>query len=144
MRPGDLGVIVSSGGTTGVPHGFWRSFTGFGALIAAPGVPDRRQLVNGPFAHLAQALVDTALRGGFDAAVALATIGRERITHLLLVSAQIFELMDHPGVPRRDLSSRRQLVHVGASARPLLRRRARDRLGPIIALPHHEMPGPSI
>lgn len=140
-RPDDLGVIVSSGGTTGVPHGSWRSFAGYGALIAAPSPPHRRQLVNGPLAYLSQTLVDATLlaggsvvlRDGFDVADTLATIERERITHLFLVEPQLFELMDHPDLPRRDLSSLRQLVHVGASAPPVLRRRAWDRLGPVLA-----------
>ncbi|MDD7965362.1 class I adenylate-forming enzyme family protein [Actinomycetospora lemnae] len=40
--------------------------------------------------------------------------------------------MDHPDVARRDLSSLRTLTHIGASAPPALRRRARERLGPVI------------
>ena len=69
------------------------------------------------------------LRDGFDAADTLATIERERITELFLMEPRIFELMDHPDVVRRDLSSLRQLVHAGASAPPVLR----QRLGPVIA-----------
>jgi fatty-acyl-CoA synthase len=140
-RPEDLGVIVSSGGTTGVPHGSWRSFAAYDALIAAPDLPGRRQLVNGRLAYLSQALVDgtllgggsVVLRDGFDAADTIETIERERITHLFLVEPQLFEVMDHPDVARRDISSLRQLVHIGASAPPVLRRRARERLGPVIA-----------
>ncbi|MFE1601309.1 AMP-binding protein [Methylobacterium sp. ID0610] len=41
--------------------------------------------------------------------------------------------MDHPDRERRDLSSLRTLTHVGASAPPTLRRRERERFGPIIA-----------
>jgi fatty-acyl-CoA synthase len=41
--------------------------------------------------------------------------------------------MDHPGVPNYDLSSLRALTHIGAMAAPVLRRRARERLGPVIA-----------
>ena len=41
--------------------------------------------------------------------------------------------MDHPDVPRRDLGSLRALTHIGANAAPVLRRRARERLGPVIA-----------
>ena len=40
--------------------------------------------------------------------------------------------MDHPGLPATDLSSLRTLIHIGASAPPVLRRRARQRLGPIL------------
>ena len=140
-RSEDLGVIVSSGGTTDVPHGSWRSFAGYDGLLAAPGTPHRRQLINGKLAYLSQVLADltllqggtVVLRDGYDAADTLATVEGERITHLFLVEPQLFEMMDHPDVERRDLSSLRQLTHVGASAPPVLRMRARNRLGPVVA-----------
>ncbi|MFO1068350.1 MAG: AMP-binding protein [Geminicoccaceae bacterium] len=140
-RPSDMGVIVSSGGTTGVPHGSWRDFAAYTAMVAVPSPTSRRQLVNGRLAYLSQVLVDTTLLGGgtvilrdgCDPADTLATIERERITDLFLVEPQLFALMDHPEVARRDLSSLRQVVHVGASAPPRLRRRARERLGPVVA-----------
>jgi acyl-CoA synthetase (AMP-forming)/AMP-acid ligase II len=140
-RPGDLGVIISSGGTTGVPHGSWRSFAAYTAVACVPSPADRRQLVNGRLAYLSQVLVDTTLLGGgcvvlrdrYDAADTLAAIERERITDLFLVEPQLFEVMDHADVARRDLSSLRRVVHVGASAPPVLRMRARARLGPVVA-----------
>ena len=140
-RPDDLAVIVSSGGSTGVPKGSCRDFARYTCMAAAPSPPDRRQLVNGHLAYLSEVLVDMTLIGGgtvvlrdeVDAADTLAQIQAERITDLFLVEPQLFELMDHPAVPRTDLSSLRTLVHVGASAPPVLRRRARLRLGPVIA-----------
>jgi acyl-CoA synthetase (AMP-forming)/AMP-acid ligase II len=140
-RPDDLAVVGSSGGTTGVPKGSCRSFVAYSAMAHAPSPPDRRQLINGPLAYLSQVLVDMTLLGGgtvvleqsFDAAGTLATVERERITDLVLVEPQLFEMMDHPDVARRDLSSLRTITHIGASAPPLLRRRARERLGPVIA-----------
>ena len=139
-RPDDLAVIVSSGGSTGVPKGSCRDFVSYTRMTAAPSPPDRRQLVNGHLAYLSEVLVDMTLIGGgsvvlrdqFDAADTLAQIEAERITDLFLVEPQLFELMDHPAVPRTDLSSLRTLVHIGASAPPVLRRRARQRLGPAI------------
>ena len=85
--------------------------------------------------------MDSTLLGGgtvilqdqFDAAATLAAIETERITDLFLVEPQLFELMDHPGVADHDLSSLRTLVHIGAAAAPVLRRRARERLGAVIA-----------
>jgi acyl-CoA synthetase (AMP-forming)/AMP-acid ligase II len=140
-RPDDLAVIISSGGTTGVPKGSCRSFTAYGAMVVNPSPADRRQLVNGKLAYLSQALVDTTLLGGgtvvlhdsFDAGDTLAAIADERITDLFLVEPQLFELMDHPDVDSTDLSSLRAIVHFGASAPPTLRRRARERLGPVVA-----------
>jgi fatty-acyl-CoA synthase len=140
-RPDDLGVVVSSGGSTGVPKGSWRTFAAYTAMVDVPSSADRRQLVNGRLAYLSQVLVDitllgggtVVLRDGFDPADTLGIIERERITDLFLVEPQLFELMDHPDVGRRDLSSLRCLTHVGASAPPTLRRRARARLGPVVA-----------
>jgi fatty-acyl-CoA synthase len=140
-RPGDLAVVISSGGTTGVPKGSRRDFAGYSAMVAGPGRPDRRQLANGSMAHLTQVLVDQTLLGGgtvvlqdrVDPVATLAAIGSERITDLFLVEPQLVELMDHPDVARSDLSSLRTLVHIGATAAPVLRRRARARLGPVVA-----------
>jgi fatty-acyl-CoA synthase len=140
-RPEDLAVVISSGGTTGVPKGSCRSFAAYAAMVAIPSAAERRQLVNGKLAYLSQALVDTTLLGGgtvvlhdsFDAADTLTTIEAEKITDLFLVEPQLFELMDHPAVDFTDLSSLRAVVHIGASAPPTLRRRARERLGPVIA-----------
>ena len=140
-RPEDLAVIISSGGTTAVPKGSCRSFAAYGAMVINPSPADRRQLVNGKLAYLSQVLVDTTLLGGgtvvlhdsFDADDTLAAIEDERITDLFLVEPQLFELMDHPDLDSTDLSSLRTVVHIGAAAPPTLRRRARERLGPVVA-----------
>ncbi|WP_159717859.1 AMP-binding protein [Geminicoccus flavidas] len=140
-HPDELAVIVSSGGTTGVPKGSCRSFATYSAMVHARSNPKRRQLVNGHLAYLSQALVDITLLGGgtvvlvdhFEPAATLAMIEVERITDLFLVEPQLFELMDHPDVGHRDLSSLRVINHIGASAPASLRRRARARLGPVIA-----------
>ena len=139
-RPDELAVIVSSGGSTGVPKGSCRDFAHYTGMAAAPSPPDRRQLVNGHLAYLSEVLVDmtligggsVVLRDGFDAADTLAQIAAERITDLFLVEPQLFALMDHPALPATDLAALRTLVHIGASAPPVLRRRARQRFGPVI------------
>ena len=139
--PDDLAVVASSGGTTGTPKGSHRTFRAYSAMVNVPSPPGRRQLINGHLAYLSQVLVDVTLLGGgcvvlrdaFDAADTLETIESERITDLFLVEPQLFDVMDHPDVSRRDLSSLRTLSHVGASAPPTLRRRARQKLGSVIA-----------
>jgi fatty-acyl-CoA synthase len=141
-RPEDLAVVISSGGTTGVPKGSRRDFASYTVCVTPPGpAPDRRQLANGKLAYLTQVLVDQTLLGGgtvvlqdhFEPDATLDAIERERITHLFLVEPQLFMLMDHPAVPVYDLSSLRMLNHIGALAAPVLRRRARERIGPVIA-----------
>jgi acyl-CoA synthetase (AMP-forming)/AMP-acid ligase II len=136
----DLAVVTFSGGTTGVAKGSRRSFAAYTAMVSAPGAPDRRQLVNGPLANLSQVVTDATLLGGglvvlqdrCEPATTLAAIEAERVTDLFLVEPQLFELMDCPDLPRRDLTSLRTITHIGASAPSTLRRRALERLGPVL------------
>jgi fatty-acyl-CoA synthase len=138
--PDDLAVIVSSGGTTGLPKCSRRSFATYSKMVGQASNVDRRQLVNGPLAYLSQVLVDTTLVGGgtvvlkraYDPAETLATIESEGITDVLLVEPQLFETMDHPDAGRRDLSSLRCIAHVGGSAPAVLRQRAIARLGSVL------------
>ncbi len=140
-RPDDLAVIISSGGTTGVPKGSVRDFATWSRSVTRSSPPDRRQLANGKLAYLTQLLVDMTLLGGgtvvlqdrVDPVDTLAAIETERITDLFLVEPQLVELMDHPALGDHDLSSLRALTHIGAAAAPVLRRRARARLGPVLA-----------
>jgi fatty-acyl-CoA synthase len=140
-RPGDLAVVVPSGGTTGVPKGSRRDFATYTAMVAGPPRPGRRQLANGSLAHLTQVLVDQTLLGGgtvvlqdrYDGPATLAAIQDERVTDLFLVEPQLFDLMDRPEVAHHDLGSLRTLTHIGALAPPVLRTRARARLGPVVA-----------
>ena len=59
-RQDDLAVVVSSGGTTGVPKGSVRDFSSYTRMVAVPSPATRRQLANGKLAYLTQALVDTS------------------------------------------------------------------------------------
>jgi fatty-acyl-CoA synthase len=139
-NPGDLGIIVSSGGTTGVPKGSYRSFAGYTAMMDVPSPPGRRQLIATPLAYLAQVLVDTTLLGGgtvilrddFAPATVLEAIVAERVTDVFLVEPALFELMDQADLAQRDLSSLRNVSHIGTSAPEILRHRAAQRLGGII------------
>jgi fatty-acyl-CoA synthase len=139
-RSNDLATISSSGGSTGVPKGSCRNFATYTAMVNVPGQADRIQLINGPLAYLSQVLVDITLLGAgcvvlqekYEAGETLAAIESERITDLFLVEPQLFELMDHPDLNVRDLSSLRSLTHIGASAPACLRLRAHERFGPII------------
>jgi fatty-acyl-CoA synthase len=140
-QPGDVAVVASSGGTTGVPKGSVRDFASYTRLVAVSGpAQDRRQLANGKLAYLTQVLVDqtllaggtVVLQDGFDPVATLAAIERDRITHLFLVEPQLFALMDHRDLAGYDLTSLRALTHIGSTAAPVLRRRARERLGPVV------------
>jgi fatty-acyl-CoA synthase len=136
----DLGTVLTSGGTTGIPKSSVRDVAAWAAAVTTPHRPERRQLASGPEAYLTQILVAQTLIGGgtvvlrddSDPAALLASIETDRITDLFIVEPQLVALMDHTDVTRRDLSSLRTLTHIGASAPPTLRRRAVERLGPVL------------
>ncbi|CAN7621339.1 AMP-binding protein [Caballeronia sp. LjRoot29] len=138
--PDELAVLVSSGGTTGVPKCSRRSFATYSAMVTAERAEDKRQLINGALVYISQVLVDSTLIGGgtvvldhhYDPAATLEMIELERITDLLLVEPQLFETMDHPDACWRDLSSLRSIAHVGGSAPAVLRHRAMKRFGPVL------------
>ena len=117
-----------------------RDVAAWAAAVATPHRPERRQLASGAEAYLTQILVAQTIIGGgtvvlrddSEPAALLAQIEAERITDLFLVEPQLVALMDHPDVARRDLSTLQTLTHIGASAPPALRRRARARLGPVL------------
>ncbi len=140
----DLGVLVSSGGTTGFSKASRRSFAAYGRMVDAGPAPRRRQLVCTPLAYVAQVLVDQALVGDgsvvmlprFDPAEVLRTIAAERITHLGLVEPALVELIDHPDLPSTDLSSLVAISHIGANAPANLRRRLLERAGAVFAHPY--------
>ncbi len=140
----DLGVLVSSGGTTGSSKASRRSFAAYTRMVDAGPTASRRQLVCTPLAYVAQVLVDQALVGGgsavmlrrFDPAEVLRTIATQRVTHLGLVEPALVELIDHPDLPGTDLSSLVAISHIGANAPANLRRRLLKRAGPVLAHPY--------
>jgi fatty-acyl-CoA synthase len=142
--PDKLGVLVSSGGTTGFSKASCRSFARYGRMVDAGPSTGRRQLVCTPLAYVAQVLVDQALIGGgsavmlrrFDPAEVLRTIAAKRITHLGLVEPALVELIDHPDFLSTDLSSLVAISHIGANAPANLRRRLLERAGPVLAHPY--------
>ena len=142
--PQDLWALVSSGGTTGTSKASRRSFGAYDRMVDIGPTPDRRQLVCSPLPYVSQVLADQVILGGgvvvfrerFDPAEVLRTIEAERITHLGLVEPGLVELIDHPDVTRRDLSSLVAITHIGTNAPANLRRRLLERVGPILAHPY--------
>ena len=120
----------------------WRDFATYTAMVSAPSAADRRQLANGHLAYLTQLLVDMTLLGG-------GTVVLQDAVEPAATLATIEPSAHHRPVPRRAAAVRadgpprrraaRPVVAAGArrtSARrrpPTLRRRARARLGAVIA-----------
>lgn len=146
-RPDDVEQIRHTGGTTGHPKGITYTFghrLRRAAVRPGPaGFADRgpgvRLLVATPIAHAGGGMADrtlglggtVVLRDGFEAGDFLATLERERITHTWLLPPLIYRLLDHPDLPRTDLSSLRSVVYGGAPANPRRIAEAIDRIGPV-------------
>ncbi|GAA1877823.1 AMP-binding protein [Streptantibioticus ferralitis] len=127
--PQDICTIRHTGGTTGHPKGICTSFEQTRGLRGRlPETRDdmHRQLVCTTLAHAAGLLVDDTLNSGgvvvlledFDPAAVLATIERERITHLFLLPPLLYQLMDHPHAARTDTSSLSSVVYGGCQSSP--------------------------
>lgn len=143
-RPGDLGLLVSSGGTTGESKASRRSFAAWGPNVDVGPLRDRRQLVCMPLAYVSQVLTEQVLVGGgtvvlcerFEPGLVLEAIERHRITHMGLVEPGLVELIDHPDFARRDVSSLVAVSHIGADAPASLRQRLLECAGPILLHPY--------
>jgi long-chain acyl-CoA synthetase len=64
----------------------------------------------------------------FDAAAVLETIGRERITHTVLVPTMLAMLLDAPGAGEADLSSLRHVQYAASPISAALQQRVLERL----------------
>ncbi|MEU6114352.1 AMP-binding protein [Streptomyces sp. NPDC047117] len=143
VGPEDDLYIQHTGGTTGIPKGIRTTHGPYGRGVGFP-LPDAgdppRYLACTSLARLAGFLTDkTLMQGGsvvlqhpFEPGAVLAAIARERITHLWLLPAQLHQLLDHPDLPRTDLSSLTRITYGGSPSSATRLRQAAEVFGPIL------------
>jgi long-chain acyl-CoA synthetase len=126
--PDDPYNIIYSSGTTGLPKGIIHTHAIralYGALFAAAYRFTPESVVlhagsiifNGAFLTLMPAFFLGAtyiLHRQFDPAEVIATIRRERVTHIKLVPSQIIALLNSPGFSAENLASLEMFGSVGA------------------------------
>jgi long-chain acyl-CoA synthetase len=142
VTPEALFNIMYTSGTTGEPKGIMHSHfirAMYGVLMASAWrmSPESRTLhtgaivFNGAFVTLMPSFCLGAtwyMHPRFDVEAVLSTVERERITHTMLVPAQIAALLDSPGFDPARLASLECLLSLGA---PLLEEQ-RDQLNELL------------
>ncbi len=85
-------------------------------------------------------VLPTLMRGGtvhmlkgFDPEAMLKTIERERINFTLLVPTMIYVLLDHPSLPKTDLSSLELLLYGASPMSPSRLVEGIERIGPVFS-----------
>jgi fatty-acyl-CoA synthase len=142
----DVAALNYTGGTTGKSKGalrYHRQLAGFAASVLADfELPDTPSyLIVAPISHVAGSKVlPTLMRGGtvhmlkgFDPEVMLKTIERERINFTLLVPTMIYVLLDHPLLPKTDLSSLELLLYGASPMSPSRLVEGIERIGPVFS-----------
>jgi len=144
--PDDIATLNYTGGTTGKSKGALRrhrelaSFAG--SILADFEIPDApRYLTVAPISHVAGTKVlPTLIRGGtvhmlkgFDPEAVLSTIMREKINLTLFVPTMIYVLLDHPSLPKTDLSSLELLLYGASPMAPSRLIEGIERIGPVFS-----------
>lgn len=137
--------IQPTGGTTGPAKGSEHSHRSLetGLLAMVDGfdiVQASRHLIVAPLTHAAGVMAmaflisgaHTVILPGFDPALVLSTIARDRITHLFLPPTALYALLAHPDVQRSDVSSLRAVIVGTAPVAPERYAEAVRVLGPVI------------
>ncbi len=120
--------LMYTSGTTGLPKGIihtHRIRAMYGMVFAQAFRIDRQSVVlqtgaivfNGAFVTMMAALYSGAryvLDSAFDAGRALALIEAERVSHCMMVPAQLISLLDHPDFDPARLGSLKMLLTLGA------------------------------
>jgi acyl-CoA synthetase (AMP-forming)/AMP-acid ligase II len=147
----DLFNIMYTSGTTGVPKGIMHthSVRAMYALLMGPAwrmTPESVVLHTGaivfngayttlmPCVHLGAHYV---LSRQFDAGEAIALIERHRVTHTMMVPAQIVALLDAPGFAPERLASLQMILSLGAP----LHQEQKDRLNRLLPGRFYELYG---
>ena len=142
----DVALLSYTGGTTGKSKGALRrhrEYAGFASAILSDfEIPDTpRYLAVAPISHVGGTKVlPVLMRGGtvhmlkgFDPEAVFKTIERKRINFTLFVPTMIYVLLDHPSMPKTDLSSLELLLYGASPMSPSRLVEGIQRIGPVFS-----------
>ncbi|MER7757505.1 AMP-binding protein [Kitasatospora sp. NPDC097643] len=136
-RPEDIMAVRFTGGTTGRPKGVLRPF----ARPPRPELPSGAVfLLCTPFCHGGGTTADLALaaggtvvlQDGFAAGAVLAAVERFRVSRAYLPPHLLYQVLDHPALPRTDTGSLRRVGYTGCLPSPQRLAEATRRLGRVL------------
>lgn len=152
-RPEDDWCIRMTGGSTGIPKSVCVTFEKYlkvvtdraALLLSRPPGPDEADdslcfLACASIAHSAGTTVDGVLLAGgrvvmhrdFDPGEVLATMERERVTDVWMLSPMLGKVLDHPRAGTTDVSSLRWLGYGGHLLSPARVKHAQEVFGPVL------------
>jgi len=151
VGPDDLFNIMYTSGTTGLPKGIMHSHrvrAMYALLLGAAWRMTPESVVlhtgaivfNGAFVTLMPAFhlgATYILQRQFDAEAMIETIAREKVTHIMVVPAQVIALLDSPAFDPAKLASLQMILSLGA---PLAQPR-KDQLNRLLPGRFHELYG---
>ena len=142
----DIATLNYTGGTTGKSKGAVRHHREYASLAISIltdfEIPDAaRYLAVAPISHVAGTkILPTLIRGGtvhmlkgFDPEAVLSTIAREKINFTLFVPTMVYHLLDHPALPKTDLSSLELLLYGASPMAPSRLIEGIERIGPVFS-----------
>lgn len=145
---GDLAVVIYTSGSTAAPKGAMHTHETLDAELRSLGVahdltPNDRVLMPSPLTHisgvihgiLGPALLGTSavLMDRWEPGAALEQIERHGVTYMIGAPTFLQEMLAHPDLERRDLTSLRLFSCGGASVPPELMRVAREKLPGLVS-----------
>lgn len=143
-RPDDPGLIIYTGGTTGLPKGVYHTQESLAVnfmshLINTEIHDDEHLLICSPLPHSAQQFVlscllkgaQATIERGFDANRVLRLIEEREITWLFMVPTMIYRLLDSPKRAETNHSSLRTIVYGASPITPSRLQQGLDAFGPV-------------
>ncbi len=142
--PEDIGYLLYTGGTTGVPKAVMlpeRALVQmvYGVALGWDLPAERRYLACAPISHAAGMLIvptlmaggTVVLQRGFDPGAWLAGVSAHRASLALLVPTMIYAVLDHPDLDGADLSTLATVMYGASPISPSRLAEAIDRIGPV-------------